>query len=215
MYSPKTQIYDLTLPISRSLIVWPEDPAIDLHRVAKMEDGDDCNITRMAMSVHTGTHLDAPSHFIADGTHVESLDLNTLVGPALVVDAEDATQITAVLLDTLNIPANTTRLLIKTTNSERWIKGETSFYEEYVAVTDDGAQWLVDHGIKLIGVDYLSVAPYSDLIIPHQILLGAKVIPVEGLNLHHISPGEYQLICLPMLIKGSDGAPCRAILMPL
>ena len=215
MSNRTNQIYDLTLQITPSLIVWPGDPAIDLHRVAKMEEGDVCNVTRMNISVHTGTHLDAPSHFIADGTHVESLDLQTLVGPALVVDVGDATEITAVLLDSLNIPANTTRLLIKTTNSARWVKGETSFYEPYVAVTADGAQWLVDHGVKLVGVDYLSVAPYSDLIVPHQILLGAKVIPVEGLNLHEITPGEYQFICLPMLIKGSDGAPCRAILIDL
>ena len=215
MSSQEKQIYDLTLPITRSLIVWPGDPAIDLHRVLKMEDGDVCNLTRMNMSVHTGTHLDAPSHFVADGSHVESLDLQTLIGPALVVDAGDVQSITTAVLESLNIPINTTRLLIKTTNSARWVKGETTFYEEYVAVTADGAQWLVDRGVKLIGVDYLSVAPFDDLVVPHQILLGAQVIPVEGLNLHNIPTGEYQLICLPMLIEGSDGAPCRTVLLPL
>ena len=188
---------------------------MQMERVQKMEEGAVCNVTRMNMGAHTGTHLDATLHFIQDGLGVEALDLQTLIGPALVVDAGSAQEITASLLDSFNIPPGTTRLLIKTTNSQRWVEGETAFYEGFVAVTAEGAQWLVDHGIKLIGVDYLSVAVYKDLITPHQILLGASVIPVEGLNLSSITPGEYQLICLPILLQGSDGAPCRAVLMDL
>ena len=209
------KIYDLTLPISPSLVVWQGDPPIQMERVQKMEEGAVCNVTRMNMGAHTGTHLDATLHFIADGTGIEMLDLQTLIGPALVVDAGEAQEITATVLDSFNIPADTERLIIKTTNSQRWVKGETEFYEDYVAVTADGAQWLVEHGIKLIGVDYLSVAPFNDLVTPHQILLGAQIIPVEGLNLNNIAPGEYQFICLPILLQGSDGAPCRAVLMEL
>ncbi len=210
-----SKIYDLTLPISPSLVVWKGDPPVQMERVQKMEEGAVCNVTRMNMGAHTGTHLDATLHFIQDGLGVEALDLQTLIGPALVVDAGSAQEITASLLDSFNIPPGTTRLLIKTTNSQRWVEGETAFYEGFVAVTAEGSQWLVDHGIRLIGVDYLSVAVYKDLITPHQILLGASVIPVEGLNLSSITPGEYQLICLPILLQGSDGAPCRAVLMDL
>ena len=210
-----SKIYDLTLPITPSLVVWKDDPPIQMERVQKMEEGAVCNVTRVNMGAHTGTHLDATLHFIEDGLGIEVLDLHTLIGPALVVDAGEAQEITASVLDSLNIAPNTTRLLIKTTNSQRWVKGETEFYEEFVGFTADGAQWLVDHGVKLIGVDYLSVAAYKDLVTPHQILLGASIIPVEALNLHNIPPGEYQFICLPILLHGSDGAPCRAVLMEL
>lgn len=207
------KIHDLTLPISPSFIVWPNDPPIQMSNPLHLERGDICTTTRMNMGVHTGTHLDAPSHFILGGSHIESLDLHTLIGPALVVEALSATAVTADLLQSLNIPPGTERLLIKTSNSARWHAGETSFYKAYVAITGDGAQWLVDHGVKLVGVDYLSVAPFTDLVTCHQILLGAEVIAVEGLNLHGIEPGLYQLICLPMLIEGSDGAPCRTVLL--
>ncbi|MCP4361170.1 MAG: cyclase family protein [Chloroflexi bacterium] len=207
------KIHDLTLPISPNLIVWPGDPPVTIKRELDMDKGDICTLSAVAMSAHTGTHLDAPAHFIPDGRGVETLDLQVLVGTAVVVETLNATQITAEVLDSLSIPPGTKRLLIKTSNSARWAAGETDFYEEYVAVTTVGAQWLVDHGIKLVGVDYLSVAPFTALVECHQILLGAGVIPVEGLNLHHISPGTYQFICLPLLIPGSDGAPCRAILL--
>jgi len=207
------KIYDLSLPISPSLIVWPDDPPIEVEQVLHIDRGDICTLSRMNLSVHTGTHVDAPAHFIRGGSHIESLDLQTLIGPALVVEALEATAVNAGVLQSLPIPMGTERLLIKTSNSARWAVGETSFYKEYVAVTADGAQWLVDHGIRLVGVDYLSVAPFTAVVECHEILLGAGVIPVEGLNLHHIQQGLYQFICLPLLIEGSDGAPCRAVLI--
>ncbi len=206
------KIYDLTLPISPSLIVWPDDPPLQFSQPYHLDRGDICTVTRLSLSVHTGTHVDAPAHFIAGGAGVETLDLHTLMGPALVVEALGVSQVTAVVLDNLAIPPGTKRLLIKTNNSARWAAGETKFYEEYVAITADGAQWLVDQGIKLVGVDYLSVAPFTALTACHQILLQQEIIPVEGLNLHGIPPGPYHFICLPLLIQGSDGAPCRAIL---
>jgi arylformamidase len=206
-------LYDLTLPITPDLIVWPGDPTIELTQPVHLERGDICTVTRLNISAHTGTHLDAPAHFIRGGATVETLNLHTLVGPALLVEALDADEINAAVLQSLPIPPGTTRLLIKTRNAARWAAGETHFYEEYVAVTADGAQWLVDAGVQLVGVDYLSVAPFTAVVECHQILLKASIIPVEGLNLHGVPPGLYQLICLPMLIQGSDGAPCRAILM--
>lgn len=172
-----------------------------------------CTVTRMDISVHTGTHLDAPAHFIPGGAGVETLDLNVLIGPALVVEAPDVDALTADVLASLPIPAGTQRLLFKTRSSELWNRTDDGFVEEFVAVTGDGAQWLVDRGVRLVGVDYLSVAPFTEPVPCHQILLAAGVIPVEGLDLRKIAPGEYQLICLPIKIGGSDGAPCRAVLI--
>jgi len=207
------KIYDLTLPITPDLIVWPGDPPLEFTQPYHLERGDICTVTRMSLSVHTGTHLDAPAHFVRRGAGVETLPLATLIGPALLVEALETSAITAEILANLPIPPHTERLLVKTRNAARWAAGETHFYKEYVAVTADGARWLVEHGVKLIGVDYLSVAPFNELVEPHEILLEAGIIPVEGLNLHGVPPGLYQLVCLPLLIPGSDGAPCRTVLL--
>lgn len=206
------KIYDITLPMTPDLIVWPGDPPLQFTRPYDLTQGDICTVTRLSLSVHTGTHLDAPAHFIRGGAGVETLALSTLIGPALLVEAMTATALTADGLAALPIPPGTERLLIKTQNAARWTAGETNFYEEYVAVTADGARWLVAHGVKLIGVDYLSVAPFAELVEPHEILLAAGIIPVEGLKLDGVPPGWYQLVCLPLLIPGSDGAPCRVVL---
>ena len=206
-------IHDITLTITPTLPVWPGDPPVHLPQPSRMDRGDICNVTRLDISVHTGTHLDAPAHFIAGGAGVETLDLNVLIGPALVVEAGDVDALTADVLASLPIPAGTQRVLFKTRSSELWNRADDGFVEEFVAVTDDGAQWLVDRGVRLVGVDYLSVAPFDDPVPCHQILLAAGVIPVEGLDLRKIAPGEYQLICLPIKIGGSDGAPCRAVLI--
>lgn len=208
-------IHDISLAISPTLPVWPGDPAIALTQPAHMDRGDVYTLTRIDISVHTGTHLDAPAHFIPGGSGVETLDLDVLIGPALVVDARDTDQLTAAVLQRLPIPPGTRRVLFHTRNSDRWARGETAFAEDYVAVTTDAAQWLVDRDIRLVGVDYLSVSPYDDPIPTHRILLGAGVIPVEGLNLHDIAPGAYQLVCLPLKIQGSDGAPARAVLIDI
>jgi len=167
----------------------------------------------MSMSAHTGTHVDAPLHFVKGGSTVDQLDLNVLIGDALVIEALDADALTAALFDALKIPSNTERLLVKTRNSKEWADGASAFSEQYVAVTADGARWLVDHGVKLIGVDYLSVAEYKDTKTPHDILLGAGVIPLEGCNLSDVPPGNYQLVALPMKLVGRDGAPTRAVLI--
>jgi arylformamidase len=164
------------------------------------------------MSAHTGTHVDAPYHFLPKGYGVEKLPLNVLVGKAVVVEALEANLITKEVLEGLDIPQNTERLLIKTRSSEEWTKGATEFIEDYVAISADGAQHLVEIGVKLIGVDYLSVAPFDALIETHEILLGAEVIILEGVNLAEVSKGTYTLYALPVKIAGSDGAPTRAIL---
>lgn len=206
-------IYDLTLTITPDLVVWPGDPPVQMTQPLHLERGNICTVTRLALGAHTGTHLDAPAHFIRGGATVETLDLQTLVGPALVVDVGEAAQIGTAVFSTLPIPPGTERLLLRSRNSARWAAGERHFFEQYVAIEPDGAQWLVDHGVKLVGVDYLSVAPFPDPAPTHQILLGAGIIAVEGLNLYAVKPGLYQFICLPMKLGGSDGAPVRAILI--
>jgi arylformamidase len=206
-------IHDISLTISPSLTTWPSHPKIDISRVRDMAQGARSNVSRLELSSHTGTHVDAPLHFIAGGRGVETLDLSVLVGPALVVDARAKSLLDAAALDSLGIPPGAVRLLLRTHNSDIWAEPATAFHEDYVALDTSGAEWVLEHGIRLVGVDYLSVAAYHDLVVPHQKLLGAGVIPLEGLNLSEITPGEYQLVCLPLKIGGGDGAPCRAVLI--
>lgn len=206
-------IFDITVTITPRLPVWPGDPPVALTQPAQMAHGDAFTLTRLDISAHTGTHLDAPAHFLTGGAGVETLDLNILIGPALVVDARGCGHITAAVLDALAIPSGVERLLLRTDNSALWQAAPERFVEDFVAVTADGAAWLVAHHIKLVGIDYLSIAPFDAAAPTHEILLAAGVIPVEGLDLGTIEPGEYQLVCLPMKIAGADGAPCRAVLI--
>lgn len=207
--------YDISLTLSPQLPVWPGDPAISLERVAKMEAGDEANVTYLKMSAHVGTHVDAPYHFLGgDAPTVEKLPLHTLIGRAYVLEIPaEADRITAALLANMNIPARTRRILFKTRNSQLWARGETTFQTDFVALDEDAAHFLVARGIRLVGVDYLSVAPYHAGTPVHQILLRAGVLLLEGLNLSAVAPGRYSLYCLPLKIQGADGAPARAILV--
>ncbi len=177
------------------------------------EGGYRCNVTRLDTGVHFGTHLDAPCHFIEGGKAVEALDPNLLIGPCYVGEIPGVMEITPDHLEALQIPDGTQRLLLKTDNSALWETPNHPFYEEFAALTADGAQWVVDRGIGLIGIDYLSIQLFADAVsTTHLVLLGAEVIIVEGLDLREIAPGPYNLTCLPMKIAGADGAPVRAIL---
>ena len=209
------KIYDISLTISTELPTWPGDPGIRLERTSKMEDGEDANVSDLSMGVHTGTHVDAPFHFLGGNTDtVESLALEILTGPALVVYLPDvAVDISVADLEAANIPSDTRRLLLKTSNSNLWAAGINTFQEDFLALDVEAANWLVQREIKLVGVDYLSVAPYRDGIPTHRALLGAGIIALEGLFLSDIEPGEYTLYCLPLKIEGCDGAPARAILV--
>ena len=206
-------IYDISLPISASLVVWPGDPPIRISQPSHLERGDVATVTRLDLSAHTGTHVDAPAHFLRGGAGVDTLDLEVLVGPAQVVHLPEAEAITAELLASLDIPPGAERLLFRTRNSKRWVRGETAFFEGFVGINEDGARWLVERGVRLVGVDYLSVGPFANPVPTHNILLRAGVVAVEGLNLSGIEPGVYRLVCLPLRLVGGDGAPARAILM--
>jgi arylformamidase len=206
-------IYDVSLLISELLPVWPGDPPIRLTQPLHLDRGDSATVTRLDLGAHTGTHVDAAVHFVSGGSGIDALDLDMLVGPALVVHALEVDALSGDVLERLAIPAGTRRVLFRTRNSDLWARGHKEFDTNYVAVTKDGAEWLIDHGIQLVGVDYLSVAPFEDVVPTHRILLEAGVIPVEGLNLSEIEAGIYQLVCLPLKIAGSDGAPARVVLI--
>jgi len=208
------KILDISVPLSAGLPVWPGDPRIVLERYRAIGDGSASNDSRLACSVHAGTHVDAPGHFVENGSTVEQLPLDILMGRTWVAEALTADVITPDLLEDLDMPAGTTRLLFKTRNSSIWENPEQPFKTDFVALNADAATWIVDHGIRLVGIDYLSIQMFEDPEAPtHRILLKAGVIIVEGLNLRNVRPGSYRLICLPLKLAGSDGAPARAVLI--
>jgi arylformamidase len=208
------KIYDLTLTLTADFPAWPGDPEIQLGRVSKLEDGENCNVSALSLSVHSGTHLDAPYHFIADGQTVDKLPLEVLMGAAQVVQIPDACKlITAEVLKEAGIAPETQRLLLRTQNSHYWANPPYRFKTQFTAISADGAAYLVERGIKLVGIDYLSVAPFRASRPTHVILLSAGIIPVEGLNLANVPAGFYQLYCLPLKLAGADGAPARVVLV--
>ncbi len=207
-----TKIYDISVSISKDLPVWPGDPHVMLERVSKLEDGDEANVTFLKMSAHTGTHLDAPNHFLSDGITIDEIIPDVLIGPVQVVEIpENCLSITSRIISEISLKPGIERILFKTINSTFW-KKNTAFQKGFTAITADGAQSLVEKNLKLIGVDYLSIAPFDDTGTPHRIFLEAGVIILEGINLSHVPEGIYELLCLPIKIKGADGAPARAVL---
>lgn len=208
-----TKIWDITVTFRTDLPLWPGDPPPRTSLMKSMSGGYRCNVTRLETGVHFGTHLDAPCHFIEGGKAVDELDLDVLVGPCIVGEIPEVAEITPAHLDALRLPAGTMRLLLKTRNSALWNRPDHPFDKDFAALTPDAARWVVDRGIRLIGIDYLSIQRFADAVsTTHLVLLGAEVIIVEGLDLRAVSPGGYNLTCLPMKLGGADGAPVRAIL---
>lgn len=205
--------YDITLTITPEMIVWPGDPSVNMQRLSSIDAGDNANVTQVSMSCHTGTHVDAPDHFMNNGKTVESLSLDLLMGRAYVLNLPDVNLITASILMDADIPPRTRRLLFKTRNSAYWANGNKEFQTDFVGLSVDAAEWLVDRNVKLVGIDYLSIAPYKQGKPVHTILLDAGVVVVEGLDLSKVSQGRYTLTCLPLKLGGSDGAPTRVILV--
>ena len=209
------RIYDISLTITPDMPVWPGDPQVVLKRVAKISEGDNANVSRLELSVHTGTHLDAPNHFLdQDKTTVEQLSLKTLTGRAYVLHLPDEVDlITRTILENAEIPPRTRRLLFRTRNSNQWAQQDNQFEAGFVAIDASGAEYLTERGVRLVGVDYLSVAPFHSGRPTHEILLGSGVVVVEGLDLSQVSQGRYTLYCLPLKLLGAEGAPPRAILI--
>jgi arylformamidase len=208
------KILDISVPIKNGMPLYPGDPILSVERTADVSRGDPYTTTRISLGVHTGTHVDAPAHFIRGGRTIEQLQLNVLIGPARLVDLSAAEgEITGRVLQAADLPEGTDRILLKTRNSALW--GNPVFRQDYVALTADGAQWLVDRGVRLVGIDYLSVEAFGSTdFAAHHILLDEGIIILEGVNLEHTAPGVYQLICLPLRMEGAEGAPARAVLIP-
>jgi arylformamidase len=196
------QIIDISVPLREGMVTYPGDPVVQMERAASIENGDVVNLTRMDFGLHSGTHVDAPVHFIDGASGVDSVSLDALVGPCEVVEVPDLSRDSVA-----RAPEGAERVLFKTPNSELWSRDE--FAEEFARLDGAAATLLVERGVRLVGVDYLSVGDEA----AHRALLEAAVVPVEGLDLRNVSPGAYRLICLPLRIAGADGAPARAILI--
>lgn len=207
---------DISVPLGPDLPAWPGSAGFNRsQKSGKQPRGGVVRNSRICCDVHAGTHIDAPSHHLPEGATVETLPLDILIGSTTVIDVRDTASVTADVLEQSGIHPGTTRLLIKTANSDLWNSAGNRFVRTYVGIRADAAEWIVRHGIRLIGIDYLSVQCFDDGPETHTILLGAGVIIVEGLNLNAVSPGRYHLICLPLNIPGSEGAPARAVVYPL
>jgi arylformamidase len=206
------RIYDVSLTISPRLVTWPGDPKITLTRASSIAQGAVANVSRLDAGVHTGTHVDAPLHFIDGAQAVEAMPLDKLIGPCLVVEADPP----SVELRPEDLPSTKhSRILFKTRNSRRWLDPHAEFDKQFVAVGLSLAERLVAEQKVLVGVDYLSVEPYGGPAAHpvHVTLLRAGMVVVEGLNLGEVEAGEYELVCLPMKLAGSDGAPARTVLI--
>jgi arylformamidase len=205
---PRTLI-DVTLPISDKLPVWPGDPAVHVTRVS-----DDLPmLSGLSMSCHAGTHVDAPAHFLPGGVGVDALPLDVLIGPAWVVRFGGRGPLTASMFAGAAIPTGTVRLLIRSDNSDRVVE---AFDPDFVALAPDAAAWVLDHGIRLVGIDGPSIEAYYAPGDPvHSTLLAAGVVIVENLALAGVAPGAYDLACLPLRIAGCDGAPARVVLLTI
>ncbi|MGP8079242.1 MAG: cyclase family protein [Dehalococcoidales bacterium] len=209
---------DVTVPLREGMAIWPGDVQLQIVHRSSMDSGAAANNSNIHLGVHTGTHMDAPKHFIKDGKSIDQLPLDTAVGPARVIEIKDKVSIKPAELKPYNIQRGE-RILFKTINSPRCWQTD-DFVNDFVFITRDAAQFLVDAGVILIGIDYLSVGSPLDperTIHPdtHQILLGAGLWLIEGLNLSSVKAGNYNLICLPLKLMNTEGSPVRAILQPL
>jgi arylformamidase len=208
-------LYDISLGISPDMPVWPGDDPVRLERVRNIAEGANSNVSHLACSVHTGTHVDAPVHFIDGASGVHQLPIQLFVGQAQVVHLPEVEVIDETALEAAELRSDVERVLFKTRNSKFWFSDERTFQKDFVAIDTSGATWLAHRGVQLIGVDYLSVAPFGASKEPHQILLRAGILIVEGLDLSRVDAGRYMLYCLPLKLVGSDGAPARAVLQDL
>jgi arylformamidase len=202
------KIYDVSVPIHPGMIVYEGNPVVHLERVDSIAKGAHANVSRLDLGVHTGTHVDAPMHFIDGAPGSESLQLEPLMGPAVVVDATSQVgDLDCEALARVDIPEGAERILLKTSNGRLWARH--SFSRDFIRLTGSGARYLIARGVRAVGIDFLSIGDEE----AHRELLAAGVIPLEGLDLREVKAGEYQLICLPLRLEGSDGAPARAILV--
>jgi arylformamidase len=204
------KLLDVSVPLVAGMPAYPGNPEFELQPVKRIAGGDSSNVSRLVMGTHTGTHVDAPKHFFDDGGGVDSLPLDLLLGRARVVEIPKRGGIGSEELAAAGLREDL-RVLLKTPNSALW--NDPGFHPEYTHLTEEGAQYLVGQGVKVIGVDYLSVEQFKKAGAPaHRALLSNGVLIIEGLNLSEAEPGMYEMYCLPLRVGGGDGAPARVIL---
>jgi arylformamidase len=205
---------DVSVPLRTGMVHWPDNPPVRIERMLDISKGASANVSALSMGSHTGTHMDAPVHFLNDGTTLDEMDLGATMGRARVIELDAAEAIRLQDVDDKNIVAGE-RIIFKTRNSTSAWWSEP-FDEHFVYVAREAADFLAGQGIRMVGVDYLSVGGFKrDGAETHRALLAAGIWIIEGLQLSRIQPGDYELICLPLLISGADGAPARALLRPL
>jgi arylformamidase len=204
---------DVSVRLKTGMVNWPGDPPARISQALDMERGDPCTVSLLEIGAHTGTHMDAPAHFVRGGVGIDALPLDTAIGSARVIAIQDPESIKPEELRRHRLRRGE-RILFKTGNSARcWDKD--SFVEDFVYLSAAAAQYLAERQVRLVGIDYLSVGGFrADGVETHQALLQAGIWIIEGLNLSGVQPGRVQLVCLPLKIAGADGAPCRAILRP-
>jgi arylformamidase len=204
-------IYDVSVPLRQGMPTYAGEPGPKLELLKQIASGDSANVTALSLGSHTGTHVDAPHHFLDGRSTVEAMPLEALIGTAQVIELIEPGHITAANLEAAGVSGSTTRLLLKTPNSRFWDDDE--FHTDFVGLTGEAAQWLVERRFVLVGIDYLSIerfrSPEHEV---HKTLLAANVIIVEGLDLRAVPPGEYTVVCAPLKVIGADGAPARVFL---
>ncbi len=202
--------YDVTMTVHPDMLIWPGNAGVEMLTVKSIACGDSSNLSELRIGTHTGTHVDAPRHFLDGASGIDALPPDTLLGPARLFQLPDADCIDRRVLDTLELD-EMTRVLFGTRNTALLHKGE--FDPSFVFLAEDAAQHLVDLGIRLVGIDYLSVEKYrAEGHRTHRLLLEAGVLVVEGLDLSGVPAGDYELICMPLKLKDADGAPARVFL---
>lgn len=207
--APPTWI-DVSVPVRSGMVHWPDNPPIEVDRIMDMAKGDPATVSRLSLGVHTGTHVDAPVHFLAGGAGVDAIPLEHLLGEARVVEVGDGPSIGAAQLRTVD-PRPGERLLFKTRNSARCWKAD-HFLPDFVHLSPEGARLLAERGVRTVGIDYLSIAGMHEGVPTHLALLEKGICIIEGLDLSSVEPGSYEMICLPVRLAGADGAPARVLL---
>ena len=202
---------DVSIPLHNGMVHWPNDEPFLRAESLLIAKGDPCNLSEFTASAHIGTHMDAPRHYLPDGAGIETFPISAGIGLARVIGIQDPELIGISELEPYKL-ATGERVLFKTKNSDRaWKTGK--FQEKFVYIPKETAAYLADRKLQTVGVDYLSVGGYEiDGPETHRALLGAGIWIIEGLNLENVEPGNYELVCLPLKMAGSDGAPARAVL---
>jgi len=210
------KVHDVSLVLSQDMVTSPGEPGPTFAPLRRIAKGDAANVSLVTFGNHTGTHVDPPIHFIEGANTVDRLPIDALVGPCRVLAFDGPGHVSAAWLETAKVPVGTERLLFKTRNSERWRTPDARFDRDFVALDRTAARWCLDHAVRLVGIDYLSIEPQGpekEGYPTHKTLLGAEVVIIEGLDLKDVTAGEYDLVCAPIKFAGGDGAPARVFLI--